>query len=48
MSSEARINKTMENIPGEILSDLVGSSDFGKFMLQKMLTEILEKDWRDE
>jgi len=43
-----RINKAIENIPGKILSDLVGSSDFRKFMLGKMLAEILEKDWRDE
>lgn len=48
MSNEIRINNAISNIPGQILSDLVGSSDFRKFMLQKMLTEILEKDWRDE
>lgn len=43
--SNLRISKVIENIPGKILSDLVGSSDFRKFMLGKMLTEILEKDW---
>ena len=46
--ANARINKAIDNIPGEILSDLIGSSDFRKFMLQKMLAEILEKEWRDE
>lgn len=45
---EIRINNAIDNIPGQILSDLVGSSDFRKFMLQKMLLEILEKDWREE
>jgi CO/xanthine dehydrogenase FAD-binding subunit len=48
MPNEIRINNAIENIPGKILSDLSGSSDFRKFMLQKMLTEILEKNWRDE
>lgn len=48
MSNDIRINNVINNIPGEILSDLVGSSDFRKFMLSKMLLEILEKDWRDE
>lgn len=48
MSSDIRINNVINNIPGEILSDLVGSSDFRKFMLNKMLLEILEKDWREE
>lgn len=48
MSDDDRINKAIDNIPGDILSDLVGSSDFRKFMLKKMLLEIIEKDWRDE
>lgn len=45
--NEIRINNAIDNIPGKILSDLIGSSDFRKFMLQKMLLEILEKDWSD-
>lgn len=48
ISSDIRINNAINNIPGEILSDLVGSNDFRKFMLRKMLLEILEKDWNDE
>lgn len=39
----ARINNIIENIPDLILRDLAGSDDFRKFMLQKMLTEVLEK-----
>lgn len=38
-----KINNIINNIPGPILSDLSGSSDFRKFMLQKILTEVLEK-----
>ncbi|OOM69671.1 FAD binding domain-containing protein [Clostridium sp. BL-8] len=48
MSSDIKINKIIDNIPGQILNDLVGSSDFRKFMLKGMLTEIIEKDWRNE
>jgi CO/xanthine dehydrogenase FAD-binding subunit len=48
ISNYVRINNIIDNIPGEILSDLVGSSDFRKFMLRKMLLEILEKNWRVE
>lgn len=47
MSDDNRINKAIDNIPGNILNNLVGSSDFRKFMLKKMLLEIIEKDWRD-
>ncbi|AKA67909.1 FAD binding domain-containing protein [Clostridium scatologenes] len=38
-----KINNIINNIPDQILSDLSGSSDFRKFMLQKILTEVLEK-----
>lgn len=48
MSNEDKIDKAIGSIPGKILSDLLGSSDFRKFMLKKMLLEIIEKDWREE
>lgn len=48
MSNDDKINKAIDSIPGKILSDLLGSSDFRKFMLKKMLLEIIEKDWREE
>lgn len=48
MSNDDKINKAIDNMPVKILSDLLGSSDFRKFMLKKILLEIIEKDWRDE
>ncbi|MZK51099.1 FAD binding domain-containing protein [Clostridium beijerinckii] len=48
MSNDDKIDKVIDSIPGQILSDLLGSSDFRKFMLKKMLLEIIEKDWRYE
>ncbi|MBV7272545.1 FAD binding domain-containing protein [Clostridium sp. PL3] len=43
LPSNIRINNIIDNMPDSILSDLSGSDDFRKFMLQKMLTEVLEK-----
>lgn len=43
LQNNMRINNIIDNIPDSILSDLAGSADFRKFMLQKMLTEVLEK-----
>lgn len=48
MSNDDKIDKAIDSIPGKILSDLLGSSGFRKFMLKKMLLEIIEKDWREE
>lgn len=38
-----RINKIVECLHDSILSNLAGSADFRKFMLQKMLIEVIEK-----
>ncbi|GKX65321.1 FAD binding domain-containing protein [Inconstantimicrobium mannanitabidum] len=38
-----RINKIVESLHDSILSNLAGSADFRKFMLQKMLMEVIEK-----
>lgn len=38
-----RINNIIDNMPDVILSDLAGSADFRKFMLQKMLMEVLDR-----
>lgn len=38
-----KINNIIDNIPDLVLSDLSGSGDFRKFVLQKMLIEVLEK-----
>lgn len=38
-----RINNVIDSIPDPILNDLSGSTNFRKFMLQKMLIEVLEK-----
>lgn len=43
LTNESKINNVLNSIPDKILSDLAGSADFRKFMLQKMLTEVLEK-----
>lgn len=43
LNSKTRINNAIDNIQGSILNDLAGSSDFRKFMLQKMLLEVLNK-----
>ncbi|MBN3345501.1 xanthine dehydrogenase [Clostridium botulinum] len=43
LANNIRINNAINNIPDVILNDLAGSTDFRKFMLQKMLTEVLEK-----
>ncbi|AJD32676.1 MULTISPECIES: FAD binding domain-containing protein [Clostridium] len=43
LPNNIRINNVINNIPDLVLSDLSGSADFRKFMLQKMLTEVLEK-----
>ncbi len=43
LQNNMRINNIIDNIPDLILSDLAGSADFRKFMLQKMLIEVLEK-----
>lgn len=43
LQNNIKINNIIDNMPGAILSDLAGSDGFRKFMLQKMLTEVLEK-----
>lgn len=43
MPDNDKINNVINSIPDSILSDLAGSADFRKFMLQKMLIEVLEK-----
>jgi CO/xanthine dehydrogenase FAD-binding subunit len=43
LSYNERVRKIICNMPVLILSDLAGSSDFRKFILQKMLVEVLEK-----
>ncbi|WP_123053938.1 FAD binding domain-containing protein [Clostridium sp. JN-1] len=43
LQNNMRINNVIDTIPDSILSDLAGSANFRKFMLQKMLTEVLEK-----
>ncbi|MTK10733.1 MAG: xanthine dehydrogenase [Clostridiaceae bacterium] len=42
LQNNMRINNIIDNIPDSILGDLAGSADFRKFMLQKMLIEVLE------
>lgn len=42
-SDNLKINNIIDNMPDVILSDLSGSADFRKFMLQKMLAEVLER-----
>ncbi|WML35598.1 FAD binding domain-containing protein [Clostridium sp. OS1-26] len=43
VQNNIRINNAIDNTPDLILNDLAGSADFRKFMLQKMLIEVLEK-----
>ncbi|OAA93997.1 FAD binding domain-containing protein [Clostridium coskatii] len=43
LSSNIRVNNSIDNMPDSILNDIVGSADFRKFMLQKILIEVLEK-----
>ncbi|KZL92668.1 FAD binding domain-containing protein [Clostridium magnum] len=43
LQNNIKINNIINNIPGLILSDLAGSADYRKFVLQKMLAEVLEK-----
>lgn len=43
LKNKIRVNNVIDNLPDLILSDLAGSSDFRKFVLQKMLIETLEK-----
>lgn len=43
VQNNIRINNAIDNIPDLILNDLAGSAEFRKFMLQKMLIEVLEK-----
>lgn len=38
-----RVNNIINNIPGLVLNDLAGSAEYRKFLLQKMLTEVLSK-----
>lgn len=42
-SDNFKINNIIDNMPDAIQSDLSGSADFRKFMLQKMLVEVLER-----
>lgn len=43
ISSKNKIKKSMEAIPGDILDDLSGSSEYRKFVLSDMLTRVFEK-----
>lgn len=43
IQKNTRINNVIDNIPDAILSDLAGSAEYRKFMLQRMLIEVLEK-----
>ncbi|MCC5427808.1 FAD binding domain-containing protein, partial [Clostridium botulinum] len=43
LANDIRINNAINSIPDVILNDLAGSAGFRKFMLQKMLVEVLEK-----
>ncbi|WP_234123977.1 FAD binding domain-containing protein [Clostridium hydrogenum] len=43
LQNKAKINNAIDNIPGSILTDLSGSADFRKFILQRMLIEVLKK-----
>lgn len=43
ISEVERINDAIHNIPGEILNDLSGSSEYRKFMLHTILSEALER-----
>lgn len=38
-----KIDKTIYNIPGKVLTDLGGSSEYRKFILDKMLSQVLEQ-----
>ena len=43
LSNNEKVNRVVASMPDLILNDLSGGSDFRKFMLQKMLIEVLEK-----
>jgi len=43
MKHNERINNAIDNTPESILSDLSGSADFRKFMLQRILAKVLQK-----
>lgn len=43
LPNNIKINNAIDNVPDLILNDLYGSDNFRKFMLQKMLIEVLEK-----
>lgn len=43
ISIDKKMDKIINNLPDEILNDLGGSDEYRKFMLQTMLSEILEK-----
>lgn len=43
LKNKIKINNAIDNLPGSILTDLTGSADFRKFMLQRMLLEVLKK-----
>lgn len=43
LAKEEKVKKSIENIPGRILNDLSGSSEFRKFILSDMLIRIFEK-----
>lgn len=40
---DEKINKAIKNIPGLVLTDLSGSSEYRKFMLEKMLEQLLDE-----
>lgn len=43
LNKNMKINNAIDSVPGVILSDLSGSADYRKFVLQKMLMEVLDK-----
>ncbi len=43
ISRDEKIKKSIENIPGKILNDISGSSEYRKFILYDMLSELFDK-----
>jgi CO/xanthine dehydrogenase FAD-binding subunit len=43
LPNNIRVNNVINNIPDLVLSDLTGSAEYRKFVLQKMLMEVLSK-----
>lgn len=48
LEKDKKINKIMDNIPGEILNDVSGTSEYRKFMLGAIISEIIDSFEEDE